>query len=203
MSANFSNNTGNRRRFLGSSAGVAASMLSLGGAPVGSPEIRVGVIGVRARGRQLIKRLVSLDGVSVSSICDIDPAQASRAAGELRDLQSSPFRVERDYQRLLASGDVDSVVIATPDHWHARMCIDALAAGKHVFVETPLSHKVDETAAILGAASQSDRVLFCGMQQRSMPHMHSALDHIAAGHLWFRPACPRMDESSAKVDWNR
>jgi len=181
----FTNNKGNRRRFLGSTAGVAAGMMSLKAATAGSANsnLQVGIVGVRARGRQLIKRFANQPGVTIRAICDIDPAQANRAAGELHDLQAADFRTERDYCSLLASGDVDAVVIATPDHWHAPMTIDAVAANKHVFVETPLTHSIDETTAVLNAASDSDRVLFCGMQQRSMSHMRSALNHIADGHL--------------------
>ena len=181
MSSSFENNKGSRRRFLESSAGMAAGMISLGSgqaSAAANSNLQVAVVGVRSRGRQLIKRFAKLDGVHIQAICDIDLAQANRAAGELRDLQRTHCRVERDYRNVLAAGDIDAVVIATPDHWHAPMCIDALNAGKHVFVETPMSHTATETAAILDAARNSDRVVFCGMQQRSMPHMQSALSLI-------------------------
>lgn len=178
----FANTTGSRRRFLESSAGMAAGMMSLRSERAAVPRsLNVAIIGVRARGRQLIKKFATTAGATVRVLCDVDPAQASRAAGELRDVQSSSFRVERDYHSVLAAGDVDAVVIATPDHWHAAMCIDAITAGKHVFIETPMSHNAAETVMILRAADQSDRVVFCGMQQRAMPHMQSALKHVRSG----------------------
>ncbi len=164
---------------------MAAGIMTLGSGANGTANsnLHVAVIGVRARGRQLLKRLANTNNVSIRALCDVDPAQAQRASGELRDVQREQFRLERDYQVILAAGDVDAVVIATPDHWHAPMCVQSLAAGKHVFVETPLSHSTEDTNAMLSAATDSDRVLFCGMQQRSMPHIQSALNHIAAGHL--------------------
>lgn len=186
MSSSFENNKGSRRRFLESSAGMAAGMISLGSgqaSAAANSNLQVAVVGVRSRGRQLIKRFAKLDGVHIQAICDIDLAQANRAAGELRDLQRTHCRVERDYRNVLAAGDIDAVVIATPDHWHAPMCIDALNAGKHVFVETPMSHTATETAAILDAARNSDRVVFCGMQQRSMPHMQSAIENVRSGRI--------------------
>ncbi|MFK7821354.1 MAG: Gfo/Idh/MocA family protein [Planctomycetaceae bacterium] len=187
MAGTFANNKGNRRRFLESSAGAAAGMMSLGSARRSSSspnqKVQIAVIGVRARGRQLVKRIAAHPHATVTALCDIDSAQINRASSELQDLQPYSARLERDYRKVLAAGDIDAVVVATPDHWHAPMCLDALAANKHVFVETPISHTIDETAAIVSAASNSDRIVHCGMQQRSMPHMHSAIHELRNGSI--------------------
>jgi predicted dehydrogenase len=186
MAGNFADSKGNRRRFLESSAGVAAGVMSLGSArPEASANqrVQVAIIGVRARGRQLMKRLAAQSGVSIVALCDVDPAQIARASSELCDLQTQPARLERDYRNVLAAGDVDAVIVATPDHWHAKMCLDAISANKHVFVETPISHTIEETSAIVSAASDSDRIVACGLQQRSMPHIQSALDQLQSGNI--------------------
>ncbi len=173
-----------RRRFLESSAGLAAGLMAFGAtAQAKRPSVNVGVIGVRVRGRQLARAFSRTSGCRVVAICDVDPTQAIRTGSELLEFQQQPCRQEAQASRVLGADDVDAVVIATPDHWHASLCLQAIEAGKHVFVETPMSHTVAETRSILSAARASDRVVFCGLQQRSMPHVQSALRVLQEGRL--------------------
>jgi predicted dehydrogenase len=89
-----------------------------------------------------------------------------------------------DYQKLLALGELDAVLIATPDHWHAAMSIDACKAGKDVYVEKPLTYTIDEGKAIIRAARLNDRVFQVGMQQRSGVHyMKAKAEYFDSGKL--------------------
>jgi predicted dehydrogenase len=87
-----------------------------------------------------------------------------------------------DYREVLAT-DVDAVIIASPDHWHVRMALDALAAGKDVYLEKPVTHTLEEGAALTRAVRSSKQILQCGMQQRSWTHFRDAVDLIQAGSL--------------------
>ena len=87
-----------------------------------------------------------------------------------------------DYHEVLAK-DVDAVIIASPDHWHVRMALDALAAGKDVYLEKPVTHTLEEGASLTKAVRSSKQILQCGMQQRSWVHFRDAVDLIQAGSL--------------------
>jgi predicted dehydrogenase len=79
--------------------------------------------------------------------------------------------------------NIDAVLIAAPDHWHVHMAVDALAAGKDVYLEKPVTHTIEEGATLTHAARSSKQVLQCGMQQRSWPHFRNAVDMIQRGDL--------------------
>ena len=87
-----------------------------------------------------------------------------------------------DYREVLAQ-NVDAVIIAAPDHWHVRMASDALAAGKDVYLEKPVSHTIEEGVALTRAVRSSKQILQCGMQQRSWPHFRDAVNMIQGGSL--------------------
>jgi len=87
-----------------------------------------------------------------------------------------------DYREVLAK-DLDAVIIASPDHWHVKMAVDALAAGKDVYLEKPVTHTVDEGSTLTHAVRSSKQILQCGMQQRSWTHFRDAVDMIQAGSL--------------------
>jgi predicted dehydrogenase len=101
----------------------------------------------------------------VSAICDIYDAHIGRGKAKAPEAQSFT-----DHRKVLESKDVDAVLIATPDHWHSRIAIDALNAGKDVYVEKPLTRTVEEGAAIVKAARENGRICQVGMQQRSGTH---------------------------------
>ena len=87
-----------------------------------------------------------------------------------------------DYHEVLAK-DMDAVLIAVPDHWHVRIACDALAAGKDVYLEKPVTHTIEEGATLSHAVRSSKQILQCGMQQRSWTHFRNAVDLIQAGSL--------------------
>ena len=88
-----------------------------------------------------------------------------------------------NYQEILQQQDIDAVFIASPDHWHVRMAVDALAAGKDVYLEKPVTHTLEEGAALVKAVRSNKRILQCGMQQRSWSHFRDAVDLIQGGSL--------------------
>lgn len=103
--------------------------------------------------------------MEVAALCDVYDAAVAEARAA-----ASAARVVPDYRRLLADREVDAVLIATPDHWHAQMAVDACGAGKDVYVEKPLTHKAEEGHRIARAVRDGRRVMQVGLQQRSGAH---------------------------------
>ena len=179
-----------RRQFLGKSAqnaaGMAAGMVGLSGAVThAGPNERVslGIVGIRQQGKKLAAKFAALPDVDVVSVCDVDSnllAEASLAIGEV---QGRTPRRERDFRRLLDNPSIDAVVLATPAHWHATMTLMACAAGKDVYVETPVSHNIDEGDRMIAAARKHGRIVQAGLQQRSGTHFRSAVELVHSGAL--------------------
>lgn len=124
--------------------------------------IRVGVIGAGGRGRLLINEFREV-GAEVAAVCDV--YEPNLQAG--LKLASAGAKSYDDYRRLLEDRTIEAVVIATPDHWHARMVIDAVEAGKDAYLEKPLAHTVEEGFAIVEAVRRTKRVVQVGTQRRS------------------------------------
>ena len=167
------------RRSVIRSAGVftAASYSRVFGA---NERIRLGLIGAGGRGRYVMETFVKTDQVEVPAVCDVWPersAQAKKAAPNAQQFT--------DHRKMLDSvKTLDAVLIATPDHWHAQTTIDALSAGKDVYVEKPLTLKIEEGPEIVKAARMNNRVCQVGMQQRSGKHYLQAKEEIVkAGKL--------------------
>lgn len=182
----------NRREFLGASAANAAGMAAAG--VVGwtgsarahdSPgeRVNVGVIGVRSQGKALGVALAGLPDVHVVALCDVDEGLLPAAAREIAAVQGHLPRMATDFRTLLDDRELDAVVIATPDHWHALMTILACQAGKDVYVEKPVSHSLAEGPAMIAAARKHRRVVQTGLQQRSGAHFGSAIEFVQSGKL--------------------
>jgi predicted dehydrogenase len=117
--------------------------------------------------------------VEIPVICDVN-GQSLDEAYEL--LGRKPNR-ERDYRKILDRKDIDAVVIATTEHWHALPFIHACQAGKHIFVEKPLSHTVVEGRAMVRAAKKAGIIAMMGSQQRGQEHYRPAVELIPSGRL--------------------
>ena len=145
-----------RRDFL---AATAAGARILGA----NDRIGVGLIGAGGRGRLLTSYYKEQPNVEMRAVCDVydlNLAKGVEAAG-------AGAKSYLDYKDLLANKDLDAVVVATPDHWHAQMTIDAVRAGKDVYVEKPMVHKAEEGFAVIQAVRETKRVVQVGTQRRS------------------------------------
>src|ERR1051325_7120582 len=146
----------NRRSFL---VAAAAAQSRISGA---NERIRTGIIGAGGRGRSLTAQFKEI-GAEMAAVCNIYEPNLQAGLKEA-NTGAKPFH---EYRKLLDDKGIDAVIIATPDHWHARMVIDAVEAGKDVYVEKPMAHTIPETFAIVEAVRRTRRVVQVGMQRRS------------------------------------
>ncbi len=170
----------NRRQFLSSStAGLAAHAGSRKMFADQAPK-RVGLIGYGWYGKCDLFRLIQVSPVEVVSLCDVDRQMLAEAADRVASRQASKKkpRTYSDYREMLKEKDLDIVLIATPDHWHALPMIAAVQAGADVYVQKPISVDVIEGQAMLAAARKHQRVVQVGTQRRSTPHLAEAREQI-------------------------
>ncbi len=173
-----------RRTFLGAAGSVAALAGSAWGRPIGANDrVRLGVIGTRGRGAELAGAFGKRSDVAVVSVCDVDDGSIPPALKALEKAGQATPRVEKDFRRLLDDREVDAVVVASPDHWHALMTVMACQAGKDVYTEKPASHNVVEGRRMVEAARKYGRVVQMGIQRRSMPHVQEAVAHVKGGGI--------------------
>lgn len=186
-----------RRKFLEQTAAGVVAGLGTGSGPVGqappppqpqpsssaSPadRIRVGVIGVRRRGLELALALARFPDAEIASLCDVDGYVRRVALRELSAVQPRVPRVVSDARRVIDDDQLDAVVIATPDHWHVPLAVAACAAGRDVYLETPVTHTLEEADALERAAA--GRIVQCGLQQRSGAHFQSAVALMQGGGI--------------------
>jgi predicted dehydrogenase len=177
----------NRRQFLRTgAAALAASSLPSHAVDFADQKKRVGLIGCGWYGKCDLFRLIQVAPVQVVSLCDVDQAMLAGAAEQVAARQASKKtpRTYGDYRRMLAEKDLDVVIIATPDHWHALPMIEAVKAGADVYCQKPTSVDVVESQAMLAAARKYQRVVQIGTQRRSTPHLIEAREQIVkAGKL--------------------
>lgn len=188
-----------RRNFIRQAAAVTAAM-SLGSigatssaasgasAPkrrIGRNDIiRIGVAGVNSRGRALTMGFAKFDRTEITCICDCDLDAAAKCVESVEEITGAKPAVEQDYRKMLERSDVDVVVIAMPDHWHATAAIMALNAGKHVYLEKPASYCPEENDMLLRAeAAHPGLVITVGTQRRSFPNMVAAVEELRSGAI--------------------
>jgi len=173
-------NSSGRRYFL-ASASVAAFGRR---AAAASGTVRVGVIGLGGRGHALLtQELTRVPQARVTHLCDVDQSRLERAQASAAKLGHGAVRASDDLRRVLDDKEVDAVIIATPDHWHAPATILACAAGKDVYVEKPVSHNLREGRLMVEAARKHQRVVQAGMQSRSRPNTMKAIAVAHSGQL--------------------
>ncbi|HVG27943.1 MAG TPA: Gfo/Idh/MocA family oxidoreductase [Acidobacteriaceae bacterium] len=168
----------NRRHFvIGSGLSALASTRAFGA----NDRLQVGVIGAGGRMRSLLdsaeKTGVPFDITSVSDVYAPHREQVKTRA------EAQGATTHMDFREVLDNKNVDAVIIATPDHWHVRIACAALAAGKDVYLEKPVTHTLEEGAALQKAVRSGKQVLQCGMQQRSWTHFRNAVELIQGGAL--------------------
>ncbi len=170
-----------RRQFLQSSAAVLA-LSAAGQYPAygDQKKRRVGLIGTGWYGKSDLFRLIQVSPVEVVSLCDVDRQMVANAADMVATRQASKKkpRTFHDYREMLREKDLDLVLIATPDHWHALIMIEAAKSGVDIFCQKPISADIREGQAMLAAARKYNRVVQIGTQRRSTPHLVEARDQI-------------------------
>jgi predicted dehydrogenase len=173
----------NRRQFLRTgAAAVAASAFARPSFAVdfADQHKRVGLIGCGWYGKCDLFRLIQVAPVEVVSLCDVDKLMLADAAGQVAARQASKKkpRTYGDWREMLKEKDLDAVLIATPDHWHALTMIEAVKSGADVYVQKPTSVDIDESQAMLAAARKYKRVVQVGTQRRSTPHLIEARERF-------------------------
>ena len=146
-------------------------------------KIGLGFIGLGGRGNALLAGFMGRDDCRVVGLCDVHQQRLEAAVNKVSQQTSDKPAAHADIHQLLADPAIDAVVIATTDHWHAPATIYACQAGKHVYVEKPISNNVWEGRKAVEAARKYDRVVQAGTQNRSAPYNFKARDYIQSGKL--------------------
>ena len=170
-----------RRIFLSTAASGLALGTRLAASSVqgANSRVRVGVIGTGGRARGLMNQLKNVPGAEIVAVCDAHQPRMVQAAGI-----AGPSALQiGEYRRVLDSKEIDAVLIGAPDHWHRQMTIDAVAAGKDVYVEKPISHSIEDGEAMVKAVEASKQIVQTGMQQRSWEHWITGKQIIDSGRL--------------------
>ena len=146
---------------------------------------RVGLIGAGWYGKSDLFKLIQVTDIEVVSICEVDKNYADEAALLVSQRQKSGKKPKlyNDYRKMLAEGDLELVLIGTPDHWHALQGIEAMKAGAHVYLQKPISVDVMEGEALVAAAKKYDRVVQIGTQRKSTPHLIDAKEQVVDAGL--------------------
>jgi predicted dehydrogenase len=200
-----------RRDFV-RAAGVAVGAEKLYGA---NDQVNLGFIGIGIQGSSHLRFFSAYPGVRPVAAADLYDGHLTAA----KERTEGAIYTTKDYHELLARTDVDAVVIAAPEHWHRRMVLDALAAGKHIYCEKPLAWSIEQGAEIVSAVAKSRKLLMVGSQTKTMASTAKARQIIKSGKLgqvtmirsgqgrndpegaWQYPIPP--DASPATVDWQR
>lgn len=201
----------NRRTFFATASGLAlGARVASAGAQGASDRIRIGVIGTGGRARGLMGHLKKLPGNEMVALCDVYQPRLLQAA----EIAGPAAAQVADYRRILDDRSIDAVVIGTPDHWHKTIALDAVAAGKDVYVEKPVSHTIEEGVEMVKAIEASKQIVQTGTQQRSWDHFKLGKEIIDSGRLgqitlvhtyWYQHATAGNypDVSMDKLDWKR
>jgi predicted dehydrogenase len=179
-----------RRSFIGTTALGVAGMAFLGSCKdkKGVKEITLGFIGMGQQAMYLLDGFMGIEGVKVVAGSDVYGIKRARFEKRVKDHyakagKESDVKTYEKYQDLLAREDIDAVVIATPDHWHALIAIAACKAGKDVYLEKPLTFTIKEGIELVKAVRANNRILAVGSQQRSDPNFQHAVKLVQDGTL--------------------
>ncbi len=200
-----------RRELLQNSAmgafSIAGGTLTQPFRPSRSPgeTITLAVMGVNGRGSDLAKEFVKFPNVEIAVICEVDDRVVSKGLAAVASKQTRIPKVEKDIRKVLEMKDVDALVVAAPDHWHAPAAIMGLAAGKHVYSEKPACHNPYEGELLVAAAQKHNRqILQIGTQRRSLPPVQQAIAKLRDGIIgkplfargWYNNTRPNIGHAS-------
>ena len=182
-----------RRTFIKNLAASSAAV-TIGGAAIGmsaksygniigaNDRINVAMIGVNSRGNSMSRTFAGQKNASVACICDVDERAIPKAIKSAMEVNPSVTpKSEKDCRKVLEDKTIDAIFIATPDHWHAPLTIMGCQAGKHVYVEKPVSHNPHEGELAIAASRKYDRVVQMGAQRRSAPILTQGIMKLHEG----------------------
>lgn len=158
---------------------IPASALGRAGQPPPSDRINLGIIGVNGMGRGNLANCAKHSDVVVTAVCDVSRTRRE----EVLELHRKTARGYNDYRELLARSDVDAVIIASPPHWHALMAIDAVKAGKDIYLQKPMTLYPDETLAVRNAVNRHKRISQVGTQIHAGANYRRVVEWIRSGKL--------------------
>ena len=160
-------------------------------------KIRIGLIGAGIIGHYDTDAALKVDGVELGGVCDLYTGRLDRA----KEKWGNAIFSTRDYRELLAKKDIDAVLICTPDHWHQKIAIDAMNAGKHVYCEKPMVQKIEEGHAIIETQKKTGKVLQVGSQRASSVAILEAKKYFEKGTIgeltYVEAYCDRSDAKGA------
>jgi predicted dehydrogenase len=216
-----------RREFLQTTAGAAGASFAAGSifldsepsfaasqSATPSDRVRFGIVGVGMEGSGLLGTAIQLQGVECVAAADLYDGRHELA----KEIVGKPIRTTRRYQELLDAKDIDAIIVAVPDHWHKQVVVDAVAAGKDVYCEKPMSHNPADGLAMVAAARKTDRIVQIGAQRTSSVLCAKAKELYEQGAIgelslieatlgrndptgaWEYP--PPPDLSPANLDWD-
>jgi predicted dehydrogenase len=146
-------------------------------------KVVIGVMGLGGRGTYLAESFALRPDAEIAYLCDADTRRFARAREAVEEAQNRRPKLVQDFRRVLDDRNVDVLVNATPDHWHALGSIMACQAGKDVYVEKPMAHNIREGRKMIEAARKYKRVIQVGMQSRSAPYTKKAKEYIQSGKM--------------------
>ena len=172
-----------RREFLKSAAfsvAVGAMSSSVFGQDAPSNTIRVAIMGCHKGGRgfELMKRVMANAGVEVAAVCDVDSRALAAASEEVQKVSGKAPKTEADIRKVLDDKDIDGVICAAPDHWHAPAALMTMKAGKAIYLEKPVSHNPREGEILIEAAKKYNAIFQVGTQRRSAPAYQQVIKDI-------------------------
>jgi predicted dehydrogenase len=173
----------NRRDFVKASVAAGLSLVVPYSRVRGAnSDIRIAVVGIHSQGRNHINWFRKIPGVRVVAVCDADKSFLEREEAEFAK-RNEKVATYVDYRKLLDDKDIDAVITATPNHWHALVTVWACQAGKDVYVEKPVCHNIWEGRRMVEAARKYHRIVQAGTQRRSDTGLREAIDYINQGNL--------------------
>ena len=143
----------------------------------------VSVMGVNSRGRALAQNFAQQENCDVIHICDVDERAIESCLTSISDRQDIKAKGFKDFRKSLDSPDLDMLVVAAPDHWHAPATLLAMQAGKHVYLEKPCSHNPKEGELLIQASKHFDRKIQMGNQRRSWPNVQAGIQALHDGKI--------------------
>ena len=178
----------NRRSFIRNAAIATAGTVAFpyiirAGSVSANDTITVGLIGCKGHGWANLRAFLGQPGVVCAGLCDVDQNVLEERAADVEKLAGYKPKLYGDFRKMLEQKDIDSIIVATPDHWHCLPMVYACETGKDVFVEKPLGNTIQECNIMVKAANRYNRVVQVGQWQRSDPHWKDAVDYVHSGKL--------------------